>query len=56
MNQNAGGTSTVNAFKMLIERQTVQPPAVRPFVPLKVKAHPQQGRIDAYNAIKSRYA
>ena len=53
---NMGGTSDVNAFKMRIEAQTLAPPPVREFRPLKVQIHPRQAEMLAYAEIPSRYA
>lgn len=51
---NAGGTSHINHYKQ--QFNTTPPIAPREFVPLKVKRHPEQDRIDQFNAIPSRYA
>lgn len=51
----SGGTSHLNEWKMKMAAAAEGLP-VREFKPLVVKPHPQQDRIDQFNAIPSRYA
>jgi len=51
---NGGGTSHINRYKMQMTGDEVTPP--REFKPLVVKRRPEQDRIDAFNAIPSRFA
>ena len=48
----SGGTSLTNEWKMKLSAAAEGLP-VREFVPLKVKPHPRQVEIDAFNAIPS---
>lgn len=47
------GTTTVNAFKMLLER--VPPAAPRPFVPLKAYVLPRADERARYASLPSQY-